>query len=96
MHLSSIGLAESLNVVSENSECFGCSQNEIFKTVHSVLSQNAGYHQLLNISRVFDIESPTDQCIEHLTLTDILKIKYAAIVACELSVLRILENTCWH
>jgi len=39
--------------------------------------------------RLFDIESPIVQCIEHLTLTDVLKIKCAGIVACELNVLKI-------
>jgi len=35
--------------------------------------------------RVFDVEFPIEQCIER--LTDILKIKCASIIACELSVL---------
>jgi hypothetical protein len=52
--------------------------------MHSVLSKNAGYHQLLEISEVFNGESLIDQCIEHLTLTDILKKIYAPIISCEL------------
>ena len=49
-----------------------------------IAATNAGYHQLLKISEVFDGESPIDQCTEHLTLTDILKIKHASVVSCGL------------
>ena len=35
------------------------------------------------ISEVFNGESPIDQCTEHLTLTDILKIKHGPIVSCD-------------
>ena len=49
-----------------------------------MLPQNAGCHLLLKISEVLDGESPTDQCTERLTLTDILRIKYPSLVSCGL------------
>jgi hypothetical protein len=51
------------------------------KNAHSAVNK-AGYHQLLKVSKVFNGDSLIDQCIEDLTLTDILKIKHATIVPC--------------
>jgi len=42
------------------------------------MSKNANCHKLLQIYKVFNGESTTDQCTEHLTLTHI---KYAPIVS---------------
>jgi hypothetical protein len=53
----------------------------MFKTKKSLSTvKNAGFHQLLKISTVFNGESPIGQCIEHLTFSGILDIKYASIV----------------
>ena len=79
-------LRESLNVFSEVQNAFNANKMRCFKKkkLRSLLPQNVGYHQLLKISEVFNGESPIDQHTEHLTLTDILKIKYTSVVSCGL------------
>jgi hypothetical protein len=39
--------------------------------MHSMLSKKSDYHQLLNISKVFNCESSIHQSIEHHMLTDL-------------------------
>jgi hypothetical protein len=77
-----LALSESLSVVSEVKNAVSAIKMRCFREkMHSVLSKNIGYYQLLKISKVFNGESPIDQCIEHLTLTDILIIKYRPVIS---------------
>jgi hypothetical protein len=56
----------------------------IFKKMHQVPrpSKKKSYYQLLKFSKVFNSESPNEQNIEKLTLTDILEINYVLLLSC--------------
>jgi hypothetical protein len=73
-----LALSESLNIFSKNLECFECDQNEVFQRNKSFSAvKKCRPLPILEICKVFNGESVNDQCIEHLTLTDSFKIKYA-------------------